>query len=52
MRHAKLSDLKEIYGHFQRHRDVFPHVRLDALKRRIVAHQCIYQHGVVITYQE
>jgi hypothetical protein len=51
MRLAKLSHLKEIYGHFHSHRDVFPHVRLDRLKRRIAAQQCIYQEGVVITYQ-
>jgi FR47-like protein len=51
MRHASLGDLKEIYRHFQAHRDVFPHVRQDALKRRIEAHQCIWQNGVIITYQ-
>jgi len=51
MRHASLRDLKAIYRHFQAHRDVFPHVRLDALRRRIEAHQCIWQDGVVITYQ-
>lgn len=52
MRHAKLSDLKEIYGHFHSHRGVFPHVRRDGLKRRIEAGQCVYQDGVVITYQQ
>jgi hypothetical protein len=51
MRHASLRDLKAIYRHFQSHKDVFPHVRQDALKRRIEAHHCIYQDGVVITYQ-
>lgn len=52
MRHASLSDLNAIYGHFQNHRDVFPHIRQDVLKRRIEAHQCIYQDGVVITFQQ
>lgn len=52
MRHASLRDLKAIYGHFQAYRDVFPHIRQDALKRRIEAHHCIYQDGVVITYQQ
>jgi len=52
MRHASLRDLKAIYRHFRSHRNVFPHVRQDALKRRIAAHQCIYQNGVVITYQQ
>jgi hypothetical protein len=51
MRHATENDLKEIYAIFQKHRDVFAHVRQDRLKRRIAAHQCIYREGVVITYQ-
>jgi len=51
MRHASLRDLNAIYRHFQAHRDVFPHIRQDALKRRIAARQCVYQDGVVITYQ-
>jgi hypothetical protein len=51
MRHASLRDLKVIYRYFHSHRDVFPHVRQDGLKRRIEAHQCIYQDGVVITFQ-
>ena len=52
MRHASLRDLKAIYRHFQKRKDVFPHVRQDALRRRIEAHQCIYQNGVVITFQK
>jgi hypothetical protein len=52
MRHATIRNLKAIYRHFQAHRDVFPHIRQDALKRRIEAHQCIYQDGVAITYQQ
>ncbi len=51
MQHASLRDLKAIYRHFQAHRDVFPHIRQDALKRRIEARQCVYQGGVVVTYQ-
>jgi len=52
MRHASLRDLKAIYGHFQAYRDVFPHIRQDALKRRIEAHHCIYQDGVIVVYQQ
>lgn len=52
MRYADLRDLKTIYNHFRAHRSVFPHVRQDALKRRIAAKQCIYQDGVVITFQQ
>jgi hypothetical protein len=51
MRHASLRDLKAIYRHFHAHRNVFPHVRQDKLKRRIEARQCVYQDGIVITYQ-
>jgi hypothetical protein len=51
MQHATLDDLNEIYGHFHSHRDVFPHIRHDSLRRRIEAHQCIWQDGVVITYE-
>jgi len=51
MRHAKLSDLKEVHGHFQKHKDVFPHVRQDKLQRMIEAGQVIWQDGVVLTYQ-
>lgn len=52
MRHASLRDLKVIYRQFQAHRDVFPHIRQDALRRRIAAHQCIWQDGVVITFRQ
>ncbi len=52
MRHASLRDLKAIYKHFQSHRDVFPHIRQDALRRRIEARECVYQDGVVIIYQQ
>jgi hypothetical protein len=52
MRHATENDLKEIYAVFQKHRDVFPHIRQDALKRRIEAHECINQDGVIITFQK
>jgi phage baseplate assembly protein gpV len=51
MRHASLRDLNAIYRHFQSHRNVFPHIRRDALRRRIEARQCVYQDGVIITYQ-
>ena len=52
MRHATADELKEIFGHFCAHREVFPHIRQDALLRRIVAGQCVYENGVVITYQQ
>jgi len=52
MRYASPDELKEIYAHFQVHREVFPHIRQDALKRRVLAGQCIYEDGVIITYQQ
>ncbi len=52
MRHASLRDLKAIYRHFHSHRDVFPHVRQDKLKRSIEKGLVIWQDGVVITYQQ
>lgn len=51
MRLAEPSDLKAIYRLFASHRDIFPHVRQDYLCRRIEAKQCIYEDGVVITFQ-
>jgi hypothetical protein len=50
--HATLSDLKEIYGHFQRRKDVFPHVRQDKLRRMIEAAQVVWQDGIIVTYQQ
>ena len=52
MKHARLADLKEIYGHFQRRKDVFKHVRQDKLRRMIEAGQVVWQDDVVITYQQ
>ena len=52
MRHATLSELKEIYRHFQLRKDVFPHVRQDKLQRMIEKCLVVWQDGVVITYQQ
>ena len=49
---AKLSELNTIYGLFACHREVFPHVRQDYLRRRIEARQCVYEDGVVITFRQ
>jgi hypothetical protein len=51
MNQATLADLKEIYGHFQKRKDVFPFKRQDKLKREIAAGQVIWQDGVIIVYQ-
>ncbi len=52
MRHANVDELHEIFAHFRAQRDIFPHIRQDALQRRIEAGQCVYEEGVVITYQQ
>lgn len=51
MHHATPDQLKEIFGLFRAYPAIFPHIRQDALLRRIVAQQCAYEDGVVITYQ-
>jgi hypothetical protein len=52
VKHATLADLKEIYGHFQKRKDVFPHVRQDKLRRMIEAGQVVWHDGVIVTYQQ
>jgi hypothetical protein len=52
MRFAKPSELKTIYGLFCARRNIFPHVRQDALRRRIENGQCIFENDVVITFQQ
>ena len=48
---ATLEQLREIFGLFRAYPAIFPHIRQDALSRRITAGQCVYEDGVVITYQ-
>jgi hypothetical protein len=52
VKHATLADLKEIYGHFEKRKDVFPHVRQDKLRRMIEAGQVVWHDGVIVTYQQ
>jgi len=52
MNHANLADLKEIYGEFQKRKDIFPFKRQDKLKREIAAGQVVWQDGVVIVWQK
>jgi hypothetical protein len=52
MRLAQLSELKSIYSLFSSRKDIFPHIRQDALKRRIEAGQCIFEDNVAITFQQ
>jgi hypothetical protein len=52
MKRATRAELKEIYGHFQKWKDVFPHVRRGKLRRMIGVGQVVWQDGVVITYHQ
>jgi len=52
MRLAKVSQLKDIVRVFQSWRSVFPHVRQDYLKRKILAKECVYHNGVIITFNQ
>jgi hypothetical protein len=52
VKHATLSGLKEIHRHFQKRKDVFPHVRQDKIQRMIEKGQVVWQDGVIVTYQK
>ena len=52
MKHATIEQLPEIYQAFTSRKDFFPHIRKDYVERMINAHQCIYTHGVIVTYQK
>ncbi len=47
---ATLDDLKDVMKLFQKHKDIFPHIRQDYVKREIEKGNVIYQDGVVIIY--
>jgi hypothetical protein len=50
MRFATLDDLREVARAMRAHEEL-RHVRQDKLRKRIEAGQCIYDEGVVITFQ-
>lgn len=51
LNHATGADVKPIYRVFQQYPDIFPHLRVDYLKRMIDANTVIWHDGVVIVYQ-
>ena len=51
MYHAVESDFDRVYEIFKLHREWFPHVRTDKLKRQIERKQLIIENDVVITYK-
>ena len=50
LQHASKEDAKSVYAVITKYKDIFPHVRYDAICRRIEKSQCIWDSGVVITY--
>lgn len=47
---ATLSDYPEIVKVFGENRDIFPHIRTDYIHRMIEQSKCVYQDGIVITF--
>ena len=45
-----MQNTREVYNIFKQHKDVFPHVRLDFIRRKINTDRCVYESGVVINY--
>jgi hypothetical protein len=50
IKHATLDDYEEIKSIFNKHKEWFPHIRQDKLKSQIIEGGCIFDEGVVITY--
>ena len=49
---ATLQDKADVWDIFKKHRDIFPHLRTDYLKRQIVVDNVIFDEGVVIVNNE
>ena len=50
--HASPEQYKEIYAEFYKRRDVFPHIRADYIQRTVESGHCVWEKGVIITYQQ
>ena len=50
MRVASENDYKPIMAAFMKHREYFPHIRGDAILRKIKAGEAFWEDGVVITF--
>lgn len=49
---AKLKDLDYIFSCFQKHKDIFPYIRKDYVKRAIESKQCIFNGDIAIIYHK
>tara|TARA_R110002096_G_C14345405_1_gene702610 strand:+ start:112 stop:591 length:480 start_codon:yes stop_codon:yes gene_type:complete len=50
MNHAKETDFESVKEIFYQHKEWFPHIRTDYMKREIAKGNLIYDNDVVITY--
>ena len=50
MNHAKETDFEAVKEIFYQHKEWFPHIRTDYMKREIAKGDLIYDNDVVITY--
>ena len=51
MNHAKETDFEAVKEIFYQHKEWFPHIRTDYMKRQIAQGNLIYDNDVVITYK-
>lgn len=51
LHHATIDETSAIYAVFQSYPTIFPHLRFDYLQRMIRKNWCIWQDGIVITFQ-
>ena len=51
MNHAKETDFEAVKEIFYQHKQWFPHIRTDYMKREIAKGNLIYDNDVVITYK-
>lgn len=49
---ASQDQVNEIYGHFYKCREWFPHIRRDYVERNVLAGNVIYDSGVIIVFNE
>ena len=48
---ANIDQLDEIYKHFSKRKDWFPHIRKDYVQRNIKSGNVIYHNGIIIIYK-
>ena len=52
MKYASINDLDNICSIFSKYKSVFPHIRYDYLKRKIIDQEVIFDREVVIIFTE